>query len=143
MKWEVIDMKEGNIIEDWLEDGVRVIVMRGPASLCAYIGVPSNHPLAGFDYDDIPLDCHGGFTFAREGDEEYHPKGYYWYGWDYAHSGDACVYSFNTPGLTPNQDDKQWTVQEVVSEAKDVAWNFARLVKLAENLTNKATNVKT
>lgn len=46
--------------------------------LCGYVHLPENHPLSGFDYDDIPISCHGGLTFSEGG----------LIGFDCAHSGD-------------------------------------------------------
>ena len=55
----------GRIVFDKFEDGIRFIVMRGPASWCAYVGIPNDHPLAGFDYDSLAdINAHGGLTFA-------------------------------------------------------------------------------
>ena len=142
-RWEVLGMKEGEILEDWHVGCVRAIIMRGPASLCAYLGVPEGHPLAEQDYDSIPLNCHGGLTFASKGEgrkkEHGWPEGYYWYGWDYSHCDDAAVYSFESYMLAiePNPRGKQWTVKEVKDEVKDVLWDFKILCELAETITNK------
>jgi hypothetical protein len=89
-------VKRGTVVADWYKDGVRflVIVHYG---FCVYLGVPIDHPLAGFSYDDIPLDCHGGLTFAGEGEGEYRPKHFYFYGWDYAHAGDFTDFGMNDP----------------------------------------------
>lgn len=128
---EVLDMKPGQIAKDWDEDGVRVLVMRGQASLCAYVGIPTDHPLAGIDWTVIILECHGGCTYSEEGHGEGDlPKGYYWYGWDYAHLGDALTFAFDDTlpvkmsiGCGPG--DKQWGVKEVIAEATEVAREFA------------------
>lgn len=135
-KWEVLDIPVGTVLKDFYEEGVRVLVVRGPASLCAYIGIPKNHPLAGFCSDDIPLSCHGGLTYSGEGIKG-SPGGHYWYGWDYAHLGDACVYQYDKETGAyvydyQGEKDKKWTVDEVVEEARWVAWDFVKLAKLAE-----------
>lgn len=147
---KLLNVESGTILADWYEDGVRVLIMRGPGSLCAYIGVPSGHPLAGFDYDDIPLDCHGGLTFSRSEDQKLKdgtnnlwPSGYWWYGWDYAHAGD-----FSFTDLRPEimaikmkyesfGQDKQWTVDEVKNDIRDVVYDFKKLINLAEKINNK------
>src|SRR5688572_17088313 len=91
--WDaVVSAPVGHIFEDRHEDGVRFLIMRGPAALCAYVGVPDSHPLAGQSYDDMPIQCHGGLTYGDNGGDKW-PKGWYWYGWDYAHSGDRSVYT--------------------------------------------------
>ena len=128
------EYKKGEVIKDWQQDGVRCLILRGPASFCCYLGVPSGHPLADFGYDDIPLDCHGGLTFGSEAKNEgtSFPLGWYFYGWDYAHAGDRSVYDdydFET--------GKSWTDDDVEEELKDVLWNFIRLVRLSEKIKNK------
>lgn len=127
--------KSGTIYKDWFEDGIRCLIMRGPASLCAYLGVPETHPLADKSYDDIPLSVHGGLTFSCKGDGM-RPTGYYWYGWDYAHCNDYAFY-YDEPPLANGFDhspDKKWTVDEVEKEIKSAVYDFKMLVKLAENI---------
>ena len=127
-RWEILGMPEGIIIKDWFEDGVRCLIMRGPAHLCAYLGVPINHPLAGYNYDEIPLRVHGGLTFADKGDGKNRPTGYWWYGWDYGHAGDATTYEIELYGKTFG---KMWTIAEVEEEVHWALYDFAMVVKLA------------
>ena len=132
---ELAKLESGTILKDWYEDGVRYLIMRGPSALCAYFGVPLDHPLAGHDYDDLPVECHCGLTFAGEGDGEMRPDGVYWYGWDYAHSGDKSFYDLERRAGSMIEADKAWTLDDV---EKDISWNthgIKRLVKLAERLT--------
>ena len=78
---------------DWQEDGYRVMVLRGPCSVNAYVGVPENHPAYGKPYDDVYVRCHGGLTFAQAGNNNtIYPEGWWWLGWDYAHYGDECFF---------------------------------------------------
>lgn len=50
-----------------------------------YIELPQNHPYYGRDYNDVPIDCHGGLTYSGplNGD------GKYWIGWDCMY--DRCM----------------------------------------------------
>ena len=130
---ELAQLESGTILKDWYDDGIRYLIMRGPSALCAYFGVPLDHPLAGLNYDALPVECHCGLTFAGEGDGEMRPKDVYWYGWDYAHSGDKSFYNLDSrfAGLP---EDKAWTLEDV---EKDVNWStygINRLVKLAERI---------
>jgi hypothetical protein len=136
---EVLDAKPGHIFVDKFDEGVRFIIMRGPASLCAYVGVPEEHPLAGFDYESLPVDCHGGLTFASKGTNDW-PKGFFWYGWDYAHSGDRSTYD-DDPTRTlvrPDRSEKRWTVKEVEQDSWHATYEFRKLMKLAESIAAKA-----
>lgn len=127
---ELAAMKSGTILEDGYENGVRYIIMRGPCALCAYVGVPEGHPLAGKDYDDIPLGVHGGLTFAGRGDGR-RPEGMYWYGWDYGHAGDVPFYAgAREPG-------KAWTTSDVREEIWGATYEFAKLMRLAERIAGK------
>jgi len=130
----------GRVVYDKFDEGLRFIVMRGPASWCAYVGVPKDHPLAGFSYDDLPsVEAHGGLTFASEGNSKGSwPQGYYWYGWDYAHAGDVSVYDHDIKIRVsgPNPDYKDWTVAEVVKDSWDALYDFKKLVKFAEKITS-------
>lgn len=124
--------KRATVYIDAFEDGVRYVILRGGGSLCAYLGIPLAHPLAGKNYDDLPLDCHGGLTFGSEGDGKYgHEKGWFWYGWDYAHLGDKSFYDLEF-GFSHSDSDKEWTVGDVKAEIWSVIYDFKKLMKLVE-----------
>jgi hypothetical protein len=127
--------KVGAIVHDVFDEKLRFIVMRGPVSWCAYVGIPDKHPLSGLCYDDLDgfVDAHGGLTFRGEGDEPYPwPKGYYWYGWDYAHFGDRCIYHGMDDAST---DEHDWTIDEVIEDSKSAIESFKNLMTLADKLT--------
>ena len=82
--------------------GVDYIVTIGPlGSYVAYIKIPDEHPWnklvdkkrevgslereISVGYEDIPLDVHGGLTFAGFFEEE---RNIWWFGFDCAHSQD-------------------------------------------------------
>ena len=128
------DYKEGDILVDEHHDGVRYLVMRGLGALCAYVGVPVRHPLAGLGADELPLNCHGGLTFAGKGaGDPYRPGRYYWYGWDYGHFQDALFFSSRVKGI-------KWTVKKVVPEVESVVYDFKKLMNLAEIIKEKISN---
>lgn len=123
---------------DWREDGLWIIILsNGGRNFCTYIGIPVDHPLAGFDYDLLPIDCHGGLTWAAEGDGKYRPEGYYWYGWDYAHSGDYTFYGEDYR-FPKRDDEKDWTLKEVKDDAWSAVYDMGKLKTLAERIYNKA-----
>ena len=134
--WEELKALEvGTIVHDEIGEGLRFIIMRGPASLCAYIGMTKDHPLAGWSYDDIPISAHGGLTFAGKGDD-FRPKDMYWYGWDYTHSGDYNFYDYNTKG-------KKWLVKDVIDDCKrGTLYEAKKLMRLVEHIYNKALVLK-
>lgn len=127
----------GEIVHDVFDEGLRFIVMRGPASWCGYVGVPKEHPLAGFGYDDISfIEAHGGLTFASGGQKEW-PEGYYWYGWDYAHAGDKTSFRNEWRGVLDSDDDKDWTVEEVIKDSWTTLYQFKQLMRFAEKIAAK------
>jgi len=120
---------------DWRQDGLWILVLsNGGRNFCAYIGIPVDHPLAGFDYELLPVTCNGGLTFAGEGDGEYRPEGYYWYGWDYAHSGDFNWWGDNEQ---PRADEKDWTLKEIKDDAWSAIYDMGKLKTLAERIYSK------
>ena len=119
------------VYEDFVEEGIRCRIMRGPCGMVAYLGISPSHPIAGKEYDDIPLDVHGGLTFSRAGDGKNWPKGYWWYGWDYAHAGDKAFYDLERPWASAWKDNyHEWTVPEVHVDVIVAAWNMKKLMNL-------------
>jgi hypothetical protein len=136
---EVVDAEVGHIFVDKFDEGLRFLIMRGPFHLCAYVGVPESHPLAGQNYDDLPIQCHGGLTFAAKGGEklgETWPAGFYWYGWDYGHLDDQTIMP-KVPGLSDRGGHK-WTVSEVEGDSWQALYEFKRLVRVAERIHARA-----
>jgi hypothetical protein len=131
-EWDLLKYEKHTIVKDFFQSDVRCVIMRGPSSWCAYVGVPLTHPLAGLDYNDIPLRCHWGLTFGDKGTTHL-PSDYYWYGWDYAHCDDASDYS---PG-----EGKPWSLKEVEKEVWDVSYDFKKLVDLSEQLFLKGAKI--
>ncbi len=129
-------LPNGTIVRDWREDGIRHLIMRGPASFNAYLGIPKDHPLAGFGYDDLPIDCHGGLTFSGGGNGKVFPQGYWWYGFDFAHLGDRCFY-YEDGALTNKLGVKKWTIAKIVEELYPVSRDFRSLAVLAEKIDKK------
>jgi len=135
--WDITDIAVGTILRDWYNESVRIVILRAPLSMNVYMGVPANHPLAGNDYSSLPVECHGGLTYAGFGDDTYLPKDFYWYGYDYCHSGDYCFYSL--PDLTSlNKIDHRWTIAEIKKDSWSAIYELKMLVRLSENIYNKA-----
>lgn len=129
---ELAELESGTILEDAYENGVRYLIVRGPCALCAYVGVPLDHPLAGRSYEGINLDCHYGLTFAKEGAENnYRPAGWFWYGWDYGHLGDRSFYDLKDGW---DKGSIEWTVPMVREQIWHVTYNFKKLMALVENV---------
>lgn len=123
----------GKAYADWEDEEYRCLIIRGPGSLCGYIGVNEDHPLYGVEYDNLPIECHGGLTFSDKGDDTFRPAGRWWFGWDYGHAGDASFYDLISPyGISYNQH--KWTPSEVESEFWHIAWQFKKLTWLVRSL---------
>lgn len=118
--------KKPVIICDKIMEGHRCIILDLGTHPCAYVGVPSTSKLVGVSSELLPMDCHGGFTYASFG-KDYLPEGYYWFGWDYAHAGDFSFIS--------EPEGKKWTVKEIESECWNVAYNMTKLRKLINQVS--------
>lgn len=124
-------------VADWREHGLWIIILSmGGRNFCTYVGIPIDHPLAGYDYELLPVECHGGLTYGEAGDGEYRPEGYYWYGWDYGHAGDLTWWSDDTPDFGFNEKD--WTLTEVKNDAWQAIYEFSKLKELSELIYSKA-----
>lgn len=121
--------------------GIRFIVVSLHSHFTAYLGIHESHPLAGESYDNLNIDCHGGLTFSGEGNESIRPKGFYWYGWDYAHCGDLTFFGI---GDIDNilMNDKDWTLQEVIDDSCSAIYTFKKLMTLSENIQKKGVMLK-
>jgi hypothetical protein len=137
---DVVAAPVGHIFLDRHKDVVRFLIMRGPVALCAYVGVPESHPLAGQDYGNLPVECHGGLTFSGKGGYKSFPEGWWWYGWDYGHSGDYATYYDESPlaGLRDRSTGRQWTPKQVDEDSWSALYSFKKLVQLAEKIAGRA-----
>jgi len=146
-EWD--DLKKlpiGAIIREWIDKGRLCIIVRGPMALCAYVGIPSHHPLYGKHYDSIDVECHGGLTYSGvfgrlmiKGEDRF--DDYWLLGWDYAHAGDK---GFNPPEVEnlirrnggvysffERPEDKTWTIAEIESQINEV---LKQIEPIEENL---------
>lgn len=132
------DFAPGQVLFDFTDaqSGLRALVVRGPYSFCAYVGVQADHALAGLE--EFEFDCHWGITWRAWGDDAPNPAGWYWWGWA-GHAGDRLA--FDLQPLPPEiarqlerllRGTKDWTVEEVALHAQDV------LMQLREQLAHSA-----
>jgi hypothetical protein len=123
----------GTIFIDRFDEGLRFVVLRGRCSLCAYVGIPKDHPLAGHSYEDLPVQAHGGLTFAGN-DIKGMPSDMFWYGWDYSHCYD---FSFYDKDGDYNEKAKHWTPDDVAEDSWSALYDFRHLLKLAEAIASR------
>lgn len=124
----------------WRDDatGLPCLIVRGPSgALCGYVGVPADHPMHGKDYDSVPVDVHGGLTFASKcshGAEESaichkvepdEPDDVWWLGFDCAHLGDVA----------PKYDSRNGRLGYDGDTYKDIAYVERETVSLAAQLS--------
>ena len=128
LSWEELKAATpGTIYHDEVRGGVRELVMRGPVALAAYAGVPLDSKLAKIaNYDHIDVPAHGGLTFGRVADN-FHPAGWYWYGWDYAHLGDQLLFDTVTNLTSP--DYKRWLPGMVIKDSQRTWRAFRKLLR--------------
>jgi len=103
-------------------------ILRGRAgSLCGYIGIQDNHPWIHLHYDKVPVEVHGGLTFAgtlsRASLDKIAP---WWLGFDCAHFNDL-VPGYNSFGRTPSSFNKgatYRTITYVLNELESLAHQY-------------------
>lgn len=96
-----------------LENGSRFNGTIDVGQYNGYVVIPKGHPMNGKDYDDIPVDVHGGLTFACSADTVHkdfgilpEDKGGWIVGFDTCHYGDTA---------------EKWTKEKVQAETDRLA----------------------
>lgn len=113
--------KEGNYLE-WIyttKSGIeykcKIFRNKHMKNLCGYVILTSDNKFYNVDYNDIPVNVHGGLTFSNFYDGEY------MIGFDCAHSGDLL------PGLSSlvnsllHSDEVYRDMEYVKSECESLA----------------------
>jgi len=104
---------EEAVLKRWKHQGIECVVGRGSIALCGYIAVPKGHPWYGIWHADIPLEIHGGLSFACRG-----TKDRWWLGWDYGHDGDWIGFYDPTTRKGYDLPGRIWTVDDVSVECE-------------------------
>jgi len=126
MKYQVQRMI--SVLDKGIKNGFPWFVLSQGTHPTAYISLPKGHKYYGKGYDEIPIDVHGGLTYA-DSDFYFNPiviKNLWFIGWDYAHAGDFLGYEleegikalrkkYNSKG----EPDKKWTTKELREEVFD------------------------
>lgn len=122
--------KQGTVYHEEQFDGISYAIVRGPHSLCAYVGVPKTSPLYGRDYNDVPIRCHGGLTYSGSNIDGL-SSDIRWFGWDYGHAGDKSFYDVGV--VTGEQE---WTPDDVRDDSLCSIWDMEALVRLSNLILN-------
>lgn len=148
---EIAQKEMGTILylEGYIGSPIITLVLRGPISITAYCGVPSDMLLAerfSDSYEELNNyveSAHGGLTFSGKHAlalVEFAPfMSYHFWGWDYGHAGDATMLrsdliEMDDPVLAALCSGKKWTLPEVLSEAREVAVELHSYVMGVEEL---------
>ena len=92
---------------------------------CAYVRIPKEHKYYKQEYDDIPIEVHGGLTYSgtRWNDA-------YWIGWDYAHYQDYTPALYEALKNTKQAKQlKKWTTEEIFEDVKSVINQLIKVEK--------------
>lgn len=95
--------------------------------LCGYIAIDKNHALTKSNYNDIPVEVHGGLTYGQIGDGIYLSNKYFWFGFDCAHAGDFCPSDYNIINQTSSEDTYK-NIQYVKNELLNLSCQFNKLM---------------
>lgn len=139
--WEEMEQMCRNNINavtfDYKEGDFRIIT-KVNMSMVAYVGIKKELMQQKFDnfpgYDEIhyltKISPHGGFTFAgtfTNNPDDSTLDDYFYYGWDYAHLGDATLYpKFGGTALRGihTDHDRKWMPHDVRDEAFEILDQF-------------------
>lgn len=111
--------REFEIVEhDKLGDYEYMIRSTPMGTLNGYIGLPPWHPWNDMERDDIPVNCHGGVTFASYWDkiDKAIDSEAYWIGFDCSHYMDI-IPGLNMPAYVDNATykDRDYVYNEILS----------------------------
>jgi len=123
--------KETITEKEWEAHGLKckVLFVR-QTHRCGYVGVPKSHIAFDKDYDDLPIDVHGGLTYAdREKD------GLCWFGFDCAHYMDKVMWPKEL-NLHNHKREHFWSLEEVTKETENMAKQLTQLT-LRKIITHK------
>jgi len=112
--------KPVKIEKEWECEGFKckVIFVRN-SHRCGYIGIPKGHVAYNKNYDDLPIEVHGGLTYS-----DMEKDGLNWFGFDCIHAGDKSA----SPHIPSWQRDAHfWTLEETVKETEKMAKQFKDL----------------
>lgn len=125
--------KKNVVLAKGVLNGHEFVILNLGTHPCSYVKMPKLSVLNNFDYTKIVgVDCHGGLTFAGK----LNNRNGFWFGWDYAHSGDFNGYYLKEPEATL-LDDKKWTTEELISEMWSVTYDFKELRKFVNGVLNR------
>jgi hypothetical protein len=138
---------------EWIHAGLKcaVVQAREASHRCAYVRVPPTHPLYGKGCNDINPPVHGGITYAQMEDCTEEDGVGWWFGFDFAHCGDALYdpnpdmaalspdakamlavtsrirreSSLAVYGKVVQRDEHFWTQAEVERECEELAEHLA------------------
>ena len=130
---ELLKMPSGTILKHWKDGMLDIIIMRGPSSLCAYIGVPKDHPLSGKGYITVNLKCYCGLTYGNPtSPNNYKDSEHYYFGWHYDRENDYCFY-YDHPILSKYDHShyKKWLLQDVEKDMEESIIHFKKTIWLS------------
>jgi hypothetical protein len=124
---------ERYVEKKWDYQGLQLVVTRADLAdtervmkhRCGYVRIPQGHVWHDKNYDDIPVDVHGGLTFS-DLEACLHEDGVgYWIGFDCAHLGDSHFPPGDLEALRYNfgslAEGHYWTLPEVREETERLA----------------------
>lgn len=113
--------------------GLRGLVLRGPFSFCAYVGVPADHVLSSLE--ELKFSTYRGITLREPSTFIGMEEGWFLFGWDYAHAGDRLVTPPGFPNISVSlmgDAPKDWTLEEVVEHVLDALFELHGALEAAQ-----------
>jgi len=115
------------VCKEWSAHGLLCRVLDGPLkNFNGYVAVPKGHVAWGVDYDDLPIEVHGGLTFGQVGrnSDNWPDDSLWWFGFDTYHAGDYVEYTSEI-----KIDGRKWSLEDVIGETETMAAQFSKMAQ--------------
>lgn len=129
MIYQSTRLKEPEMLASGEYNGYNYYVLSQGTHPCGYVEIPHDSKYFNVDYDNIPVECHGGLTYGRGflvGEATIDDNRYF-IGWDYAHYGDYVGYRIGFIEESLHVFDAKYTTEDIIRECKDVIKQLIRL----------------
>lgn len=118
---DLVSKENVKVLADGTYLGFKVCILSYGTHPCCYFKLNEGDKFIGEDMDNIPLNCHGGLTFARKTEKDSPMGEGYWLGWDYAHYGDE--YGSGMLGMS----GKKYTTDMLIADLKEAIKHYVTL----------------
>jgi len=133
---------------EWMFKGFPCLIRRPTMGhLCGYVAIPLGHPYYQKNIDEIPLDVHGGITWASHSDQDLcfsnmceGIDSFWWIGFDCGHAGDLIpgIYNSRKENISNMKNPSKEFELSFLGTYRDIEYVKSQVESLAEQLDKVA-----